>query len=343
MKISYFDSHRRLAFIYLLSLICFGGIYFGVLNAFFAYNYPLSIIDFTATIISSILLYLLIKDKLKRQIEYVIRVYLFVFYAAVLLTLSFIDDAYITLYLWIFLVPPLSYLLLGREWGIVYTSAFVLIELAIFHHNFRESSSLDIVAILSDVGFCLVVVWILTHIYEKAHTQGQQKLIKLASEDFLTGLLNRSALKQVYLNGLELSVKNNRALSIVVFDIDWFKKINDTYGHDAGDKALLSVAKSIAANSRPEDSIFRLGGEEFCMCLPNTSVKEASLIAEEIRARVENSCFKFEDKDICITVSAGIASADKLEQELNETFKVADKFLYQAKHSGRNQIVSPLS
>lgn len=343
MPISYFDSHRRLAFIYLLALICFGGTYFGALNAFIVHNYPLSIIDFTATVISLALLYLLVKNKIKHQIEYVIRVYLFVFYAAILLTLSFIDGAYITLYIWVFLVPPLSYLLLGREWGSVYTLVFILIELAIFHHNFKESSSLDIVAILSDVGFCLMVVWILTHMYEKAHTQAQKKLIKLASEDFLTGLLNRSVLKQVYVRDLELSVKNKQPLSFVVFDIDWFKKINDTYGHDAGDKALLSVAKSITASSRPTDSIFRLGGEEFCMCLPKTSVKEASVIAEQVRARVESSCFEFEDKNICITVSAGIASADKLEQEFNETFKVADKFLYQAKHSGRNQVVSPLS
>lgn len=340
MSVSYIDFHRYRTFTYLLSLVCLGGIYFGVSNVFIFYNYPVAIVDFVASIFSFAILFLLITKRTKHHIEYIIKVYLFLFYAAILLTLQFIEFQYASIFIWGFLVPPLSYLLLGRAWGFSYTLLFTVLELIIFYYHFKHADEVSSFAMLSDAGFCFLVVWILTHIYENAHTQAQQKLIKLASEDSLTGLLNRSALAKSYEDSLALSVKNHLSLSLVVLDVDYFKKINDTYGHDAGDKALHSVAKIMKSNVRLSDSVFRLGGEEFCLCLPNTHLEQACLITEKIRADVEEACFDFLGDNICITISAGVACVDKLEHGLNDTLKVADQRMYRAKKQGRNQWVA---
>lgn len=339
MSILYFDTHRRRVFIYLLSMMNFGGLYFFTFNAAFTKNYSLALIDLTASLVSILILILLLKNKLKSQIENTIRGYLLIFYLAILLTLQFIDSLSISIYLWIFLVPPMSYLLLGRILGMIYTAIFIVCELMIFYGHFWDSKEINSIAALSDVGFCLSVVWFLTHVYEKAHTQAQEKLIKIASEDSLTGLLNRSALDKFYQDGLRLSIKNNRTLSIVVFDIDWFKNINDTYGHDVGDKALCFVADSIRLSVREGDSVFRLGGEEFCVCLPSTDAQEAHDMAEVIRSKIEHSFIEFSGEKMCITISAGIASVDNIKQGLNETLRTADQRLYKAKHLGRNQII----
>lgn len=340
MSVLYFDAHRRRTFIYLLSMVSFGALYFIVFNTVFTKNYSLALIDLTASLVSILILILLLKNKLTSQIENVIRGYLCVFYLSILLTLHFIDNLNPSIYLWVFLVPPLSYLLLGRVWGMVYTTIFIMTELVIFYHHFWNVERVDILmAELSDVGFCLSVVWVLTHIYEKAHTQAQEKLIKLVSEDSLTGLLNRSALDKSYQDGLNFSIKNNQALSIVVFDIDWFKSINDTYGHDAGDKALCFVADSITSFTRKRDSVFRLGGEEFCICLPLTDTQEANQIAEAIRSKIESSFIEFLGEKMNITISAGIATVDTLKQNLTETLRIADQRLYKSKNAGRNQVI----
>lgn len=341
MPVLHFDTHRRHAFIYLLSMVNFGGLYFFVFNTFFSKNYSLALIDLIACSVSILILILLLKDKLKKQIEHVIRGYLCVFYLSILLTLQFIGSLSMSIYLWVFLVPPLSYLLLGRIWGLAYTITFIIVEWSIFYERFWNAERLDaLIPALSDVGFCLSVVWILTHIYEKAHTQAQETLIKIAYEDSLTGLLNRSALNKIYEDGLEVSIQNNRPLSIMACDIDWFKRINDTYGHDAGDKALSYVARVMTSNVRSSDSVFRLGGEEFCICLPKTDAQEASRIAEVIRSKIERSLLEFAGEKVSLTISVGIAMVNTLEQGLMQSLKIADQRMYQAKKQGRNQVVS---
>ena len=129
-----------------------------------------------------------------------------------------------------------------------------------------------------------------------------------------------------------------RNLSIMFFDIDHFKKVNDTYGHDVGDAVLIKVAETIQSHLRTGDTAARWGGEEILVSLLGASEADAALKAEEIRQRVEKINFA-EMSERKVTVSAGIAASEK-EVDIRELIHRADQALYKAKGSGRNQVAT---
>jgi diguanylate cyclase (GGDEF)-like protein len=166
-----------------------------------------------------------------------------------------------------------------------------------------------------------------------------REVYESAIRDPLTGLYTR-----LYMDEQAGNLINNHnrqsisELSLIIFDIDHFKSINDTYGHDAGDLVLQQVAGILLGQVRKTDIAVRFGGEEFLVFLPAT-VKSAGLLAERVRRGVEETAFEVGDKTINVTISGGIASHDEGE-ELKAFIKKADENLYQAKHGGRNRIVS---
>lgn len=165
----------------------------------------------------------------------------------------------------------------------------------------------------------------------------------LAKTDHLTGLSNR---KTFYEYTQKAVIQSNRTqnypIVIAMFDIDYFKKVNDKYGHDAGDIVLRHFAKLINASFREYDVVARIGGEEFAVCMPNTTIKEAVLACERFREQV--SYFQFtiaQDRSevINITTSVGVASNQGQVFSLTTLMKIADQALYQAKAQGRNQVI----
>lgn len=335
----YFDKYRRQAFLLLLMLIFLGGLYFFALNLFFRDNFSLAMIDIMASVISFVLFILVINYKIDACINIIIRFYLALFYAAILLTLQFIESRSITIYTWVFLVPPLSYLLLGSVWGVFFSSVFIFIEGVIFYNSFFQYNSIDSIAQLSDIIFCLLVVWLLTHLYEKAHTDSQAKLLKLAAQDSLTGLLNRNEMTQRYRRCLQQTAAQDMPLNILMIDIDKFKRINDDYGHEVGDKALCAVANVLRTQMQEQENLFRLGGEEFCAYLVGITPEQARIMAERMRAKVEQQCQQIGSDALDITVSIGIAQTSDMQNSLSAVLKLADYALYQAKYAGRNQVV----
>ena len=174
--------------------------------------------------------------------------------------------------------------------------------------------------------------------------------------DPLTNLNNRRAFSQLVYPRWELGVRKKQKLAVVLIDLDWFKQINDAFGHDAGDRVLELVAKTIKERVRSSDLVFRWGGEEFLLFLPDTSLQEATTLAETLRVAVEKETSGGIAK---VTMSIGIASlapyhqtaaenedsnlksADKTnEMSLHELIKSADNALYQAKQNGRNCVVA---
>ncbi|MDO8565183.1 MAG: GGDEF domain-containing protein [bacterium] len=129
-----------------------------------------------------------------------------------------------------------------------------------------------------------------------------------------------------------------RNLSIIFFDIDHFKKVNDQYGHDVGDKVLIKVAQAIQSCLRTGDTVARWGGEEVLASLLGANEQDASAKAEEIREMVEKLVFP-EAPELKITISAGVTASEK-GLDLNSLIKRADQALYNAKNSGRNKVVS---
>lgn len=162
---------------------------------------------------------------------------------------------------------------------------------------------------------------------------------KLANTDALTGLNNRRYLFQQANKEFDLAKADNSNLSLLMLDIDHFKKFNDTYGHDTGDEMIKLVAKGILKSCRDLGIVGRYGGEEFSVLLPNTNLELASNIAEKIRTYIEKKIYHSEKYgDLRCTVSIGVSSLNKNILKIEELFKDADNKLYAAKAKGRNRV-----
>ena len=164
--------------------------------------------------------------------------------------------------------------------------------------------------------------------------------IEMSITDPLTGLYNRRYL-ETHLNHLiEHYINRGKALSVVSVDVDFFKVINDTHGHDVGDKVLQELSVRLKANTRSVDLCCRVGGEEFIMVLPNTATDLSSRIAERLRRAMASKSFDCGNGlMVPVTVSVGVASLSGADDTLERLLKRADQALYSAKREGRNRVV----
>lgn len=191
------------------------------------------------------------------------------------------------------------------------------------------------------VEFIAGLVWsIVSKKYaDEKINQLNKQLEELAMTDELTGLPNR---RLFFARGNEEISRYRRyhfPLTLVMLDIDKFKRINDTYGHEYGDLALQCVAKIIKSNIRDVDIPARIGGEEFCILLPNTELSDAVILAERLRKAIEGLSCMLQKKTINMTASFGVSAFDTDMKDLDELFRNADTALYQAKDQGRNRVV----
>lgn len=170
--------------------------------------------------------------------------------------------------------------------------------------------------------------------------EAQRKLHELASRDGLTGVLNRRALEERLAEAFHFFQRRGPPLSLLMLDLDHFKHINDTYGHQAGDDVLRDAAKRVGQLVREYDFVGRYGGEEFMVVLPDTPADEAAQIAERIRRAVADSPIATrEGGDVHATVSVGVATlGDGFAGQLKDVVEAADGALYVAKREGRNRV-----
>ncbi|TCI04902.1 GGDEF domain-containing protein [Corallincola luteus] len=165
-----------------------------------------------------------------------------------------------------------------------------------------------------------------------------------AETDFLTGIANRRRIFEHAQRLIERAAHNKDPLSIIIFDIDHFKQINDNYGHNVGDLAIQQIARLTANSLRPGDIVGRIGGEEFLVVLPNTQELQAQEVAERLRAMIASTKLEIENQSVRVTVSLGVCTLDKQRCALQSIINAADEALYFAKNAGRNQVkVSPSS
>lgn len=172
-----------------------------------------------------------------------------------------------------------------------------------------------------------------THELELANIE----LEKLARFDALTGLYNRRAFNEYLEYLFKQMQRTKQQYAILLMDIDFFKKVNDGYGHEVGDHVLQKVAKIVPNNLRETDFFARLGGEEFIVILPATILSETILIAEKIRQAIENTVII---ENHPITISIGISIANLQDEDANATVRHADQNLYTAKEQGRNRVIA---
>lgn len=165
-----------------------------------------------------------------------------------------------------------------------------------------------------------------------------QKERMQAQTDALTGVPNRLGYEQRVAQEFARWKRFNNPLVLIVCDVDFFKRINDDYGHAAGDKALKTIAKILSNNIRETDYLARYGGEEFVLVMPGANKDTAKTVGEKLRSAVENSGFHFKGEPLTITMSCGIAEFKEGDAPLT-VFERADKALYEAKETGRNKVV----
>ncbi len=180
------------------------------------------------------------------------------------------------------------------------------------------------------------VVWSIRDITERK--ESEEKLLTLATTDSLTGLINRRRFMEKAEAELDRARRYGRPLSMMMLDIDHFKRVNDTYGHDAGDDVLKTLSRLGLEVLRKVDFFGRIGGEEFSVLLPDTSLEGAVQVAERLREEVENAVMETRSGDLSITISIGVSTLNEEINNLETMLKAADVALYAAKRGGRNRV-----
>jgi diguanylate cyclase (GGDEF)-like protein len=205
--------------------------------------------------------------------------------------------------------------------GVLYLDDFV-------PRNF-ERGKLELLSILS--SFAALAI-------HNARLHNKTKL--MAITDFLTGLYNHRYFQQIFNQELGRAKRYSKVMSIIILDVDDFKKFNDRFGHPVGDKVLVSIGEIISKSLRKVDFAFRYGGEEFVLILPETSLEHAILAADRLRERIARETEDAVPEAVgqAITVSVGVACFPDDGTSREDLFKLMDDFLYQAKATGKNRV-----
>ncbi len=246
---------------------------------------------------------------------------------------------------WAFLYPPLVFFVCGIRWGTILSlSIFCIAIVFIFmlHAPFREAPYPYFfrVAFLS----VLMVATILALVAEfsRHHINTELKkmteLLRVAARtDELTGLSNRRLMKERMIEEIHRYERTKRPFSIIMADIDHFKKINDRLGHKCGDVILMQIADCLNRGLRRVDTVSRWGGEEFLILLPEADLDQALCIAERVRSKIENESMLYEGEPVPVTISLGV-SAWKDGFTMEQLIQESDSGLYNAKQGGRNRV-----
>ncbi|MBA4419236.1 MAG: sensor domain-containing diguanylate cyclase [Syntrophus sp. (in: bacteria)] len=171
----------------------------------------------------------------------------------------------------------------------------------------------------------------------------EKTLLEMNMKDGLTGIHNRRYLENQLISEFKRHRRAQKTFSTIMLDIDFFKNVNDTYGHQCGDFILKSIAFSITSAIRSTDVFARYGGEEFACLLPETDMGGALYLAEQFRKKVEKEVYYFKDTRIEITISLGVAELSNDMESPEMLLKKADDALYEAKRTGRNKVVASQS
>ena len=244
-----------------------------------------------------------------------------------IITLGVFDLIY-----WIFVFPMVSFFLLNSSMGLFFNVVFIIflsVVIAFKTNNFSDQTLASVTIIIS-----YATVSAIAYLRERYRKKILERLRISSYTDFLTGVGNRRRFQSNLEKQIHIAQRHKRPFSLMVLDADFFKEVNDTYGHPTGDQVLIGLVDLVKTLLRVEDSLYRVGGEEFAVILPETSIEGAQVIAERVRTGVATHVF---DSDITITVSIGLSeSFDGAKVE--DLFQAADRALYNAKKSGRDRV-----
>lgn len=270
--------------------------------------------------------------------------------------------------LWTYLFPLIAFFMTGRLCGFLYSTLVLFIVLFCFYapqsswftpHIYKGEIQVRFIATYSIVSVLTFIFEYVRHYFqtemEKEKTlilekqeelaQANAEIRVLSLNDHLTGCYNRMYLTKYLPKEIKRSKRYSKPISIIMGDVDYFKKVNDTYGHQAGDSVLKAVAMTLKSHVRKDiDWVARYGGEEFLIVLPETNPERALIVAERLLQAVSSQPVTIENNTIRVTASFGVTGVkdDALGTLLDsEAFiNMADRLLYSAKTQGRNRVVS---
>lgn len=273
------------------------------------------------------------------------------FFCVLMLHLVVCTNIYVTkdsgFHLYFFLVPTGAFLLFNYN-EIKIKAALSLAATCLFFYCENTINTNPLITLTAEQNHMLyqsvifinmIEVIVVMTIFSTQIDKNELKLTLQAKTDMLTGVANRRYFFEQGHLMLNQSLTNQRPFCLTLLDIDHFKKINDIHGHQAGDACLRQLSQLIGDNIREQDFFARIGGEEFVIILPETTLQEANSQIERLRILIEQTPIKVNyNEDIRCTASFGVAGVDKNNSSLKEILVSADHALYQAKHNGRNRI-----
>ena len=264
---------------------------------------------------------------------------LFSFFIVIML----LPDASMAAFVWVLMMPVLAYLLLGRREGMKLSVPFMVlgcVVYVVFLSGIEGLSTADFVIDFLNMVLCSSLMQVFMYMYEARREEAEQRLIEVAQTDALTGLANRGNFQSTLTRTIAESERSNAAFALVMMDIDHFKVINDTHGHEAGDYVLQEIGQCLQERLRVTDFVGRLGGEEFGLILRDVQPEAAYELIEELRQRIANRKLRLGNADMAVTASFGMAQWPEDGRQADTLFSVADQHLYRGKRAGRNQVTS---
>lgn len=260
-----------------------------------------------------------------------------------LLYIIVIPNASKTAFVWVYSIPVLSYLLLGLKRGSLLALPFILGACLLYLYTYPIQRDAESLIDLGNAVFCGLMILVFVYLYEARRATAYQKLQHMARTDALTGVANRGSFQQSLEQSIREAQRSQSKLVLVVLDVDYFKAVNDQYGHDAGDQALRHICNSLGQRLRATDTLGRLGGEEFGLLLRNTDGPGAESLVEGLRARLCSQPMRYGDQDIALSATFGLAEWPVDGRTAEQLYRCADQRLYRGKEHGRNCLVGPHS
>jgi diguanylate cyclase (GGDEF)-like protein len=313
-------------------LLIIMGVYFaalGAMNTFMFNDLDLAILDFSGMVGTLVLLAYFRRSANLKVTSWAVVLIL----TAIILIFIHITSGLAYSIIWVTVLPPISFFLLGRLSGawvcagvFIYVVAFFSMQLPNAQPTVPELSS------LMNIAEVLLAHWFLFRFYERSRADAYAELERLSETDKLTGLYNRRHLDMLLTQEFNMHKRTEAPLSLILCDIDHFKRINDKNGHLTGDSILQEIGSTLRATMRGTDMCGRWGGEEFLIICPNTSLEGAVVIIAKLQDALNQQHFA---KDIKVTLSFGVATSND-DKDAEQQLRRADDALYEAKRRGRD-------
>ena len=299
-------------------------------------NYPFALLELLCTVV---LLYGGWRIEQARHLDLWVYLYLIPTFSFILYIIV-MPDASSAAFVWVYMIPLLAYLLLGKRRGFVLTAPFMLAALLLyFADNHLQLDAAGLID-LGNATLCGALILVFIHIYDGLRMQAYEELERQAQTDSLTGVASRGSFQHALQRAVQEAERSNGQLVLVLLDVDHFKQVNDQWGHEAGDMALQHICAILQQRLRVTDLLGRLGGEEFGLLLRHTDCAGADPLVEELRRQLAEQPLDYHGQPIPLSATFGLAAWPRDGRSAAELYRSADRRLYSGKARGRNQLVS---